>query len=107
MEHEILRRGGGWIRGQYGRHSERILFELRTVSHQLNCGARRLQHERTNVASESPVISARIILLCSITLSASARFQKQTKPVPRDRPVAGSTVIRAYRKGPNLRNLEW
>lgn len=38
-------------------------------------------------------------------LSASSFFQKQAKPVPRDRPVARSIVILAYRRGPNVRNL--
>lgn len=41
----------------------------------------------------------------SIAASACSVFQKHTKPVPRDRPVDLSMVIRAYRRGPNVRNL--
>ena len=37
--------------------------------------------------------------------SACSIFQKQTNPVPRDRPVALSMVILAYLNGPNERNL--
>lgn len=52
-----------------------------------------------------PVVSERRRSLCCTTRSASARFQKHAKPVPRERPVAPSMVIRAYRKGPKARNL--
>ncbi|OXG33436.1 small subunit ribosomal protein S12 [Cryptococcus neoformans Bt120] len=46
-----------------------------------------------------------IATLCasSITSSACSFFQKQTNPVPLDRPVALSMVILAYRKGPKER----
>lgn len=56
-------------------------------------------------ASLLPVVSNRRISLFSTALSASSRFQKHTKPVPRERPVLESIVILAYRSGPNALNL--
>lgn len=47
-----------------------------------------------------PPTSAASKLASSIAFSASSFFQKQTNPVPRDRLVALSMVIRAYRRGP-------
>lgn len=47
-----------------------------------------------------PPTSAASRLASSIAFSASSFFQKQTNPVPRDRLVALSMVIRAYRRGP-------
>jgi hypothetical protein len=66
---------------------------------------RHIAHWRVRRTCCEPMVSARIISLCSITLSATSLFQKQTKPVPRERSVPGSTVIRAYRRAPNVRNL--
>jgi len=42
-----------------------------------------------------PVVSRRKRSLFSTALSASSTFQKQTKPVPLDRPVSWSIVMRA------------
>lgn len=58
-----------------------------------------------HTASLDPVVCSRRSSHCSITLSASSLFQKHAKPVPRERPVVASIVIRAYRRGPNARNL--
>ena len=77
----------GWESGRRVRHSFRNVMVVR----------------RTN--STPALVSERRRSLCWRTLSASDLFQKQANPVPRERPVALSTVIRAYRNGPNTRKL--
>ena len=51
-------------------------------------------------------VSLETLSASSVALSASSVFQKQTNPVPLDRPVSLSIVNLAYRNGPNERNLD-
>lgn len=67
--------------------------------------ARRELASYTTCELVRPVVSVRSSSLWATTLSASSTFQKHAKPVPRERPVATSIVIRAYRRGPNARKL--
>lgn len=113
MHNKVSSEGRGRINRQNGRGCERV---GRTVSDLKPEYGRHHQCEdansvwavirkswrdgRTGTELAPLPVSTLINLACSTARSASSRFQKQTKPVPRDRPVALSMVILAYRRGP-------
>lgn len=106
---EVRGEGGGRVDGEDRRSSERVdglVSDLEGETDEGRCQWRlskfvEEQERRLTGTLLAPLpVSTFISRACSTARSASSFFQKQTNPVPRDRPVALSRVIRAYRRGP-------